>query len=217
MKIIKSMTQINQGVGYLTARHPKLLIAHQTIIENQFTVPLRLRNAGFIDLVEIIIAQQVSKQSASAITGRLHQHFTSPSPEVLCKASDEDWRIVGLSRPKIKTVRALSVALIGESLNLENLGRLDAESAIKSLCAIHGIGPWTAQIYLMFCLGHADIFPAGDVALQDAISRLFNIKPRANPKQTKQISDQWSPWRGVAARILWSYYACYKNKDGVIP
>jgi len=91
---------------------------------------------------------------------------------------------------------------------------MPAESAHRILCTVHGIGPWTADIYLLFCVGHADIWPAGDLALQEAARIALALPSRPDAKQTSHLAEPWRPWRGVAARLLWAYYRAIKQRDG---
>ena len=122
---------------------------------------------------------------------------------------------LGLSQPKIKTLKAIATAVSKGAINLEALGSMEADDAHNALVALHGIGPWTADIYLLFCLGHADAFPAGDLALQEAARIAFGLKTRPDAKQMRARAEAWRPWRGVAAHLLWAYYAAIKRRDPV--
>jgi DNA-3-methyladenine glycosylase II len=177
--------------------------------------PLRRREAGFAGLAAIIVAQQVSTASAAAIFGRL-QAFIMPleAPEI-AKATEEDLRACGLSNAKIRALRALAHAIVEGGLDLKGLADLDAEDAHKALVAVKGIGPWTADIFLLFCLGHPDAFPAGDVALQEAAKVALNLKRRPDAARLERIAERWRPLRGVAARMLWAYYRGVKARSGM--
>ena len=121
-----------------------------------------------------------------------------------------------MSRPKIKTLRAISEAIAG-GLALDDLAHLPEDEAIARLTAVSGIGPWTADIYLMFCIGRADVFAAGDLALQIAAQMLMGLDERPTAKEIAAIAaERWSPWRTVAAGLLWAYYAEAK-KRGAVP
>jgi DNA-3-methyladenine glycosylase II len=119
----------------------------------------------------------------------------------------------GLSAPKIRTLKALAKAIDSGVLDLPSLIHLPADEAHKSLTALHGIGPWTADIYLLFCLGHADAWPAGDLALQEAARLLLALEKRPTAKEMLPLAEAWRPWRGAAACILWSYYRAAKQRD----
>ena len=122
---------------------------------------------------------------------------------------------LGLSSPKIKTVKALGHAMARGEIDLDALGEMPADDAHAALVKLHGIGPWTADIYLLFCLGHADAWPAGDLALQEAARTAFNLRRRPDAKALTRLAEAWRPWRGVAAHLLWAYYKAVKQRDGV--
>jgi len=177
------------------------------------TPPLRKRDPGFRGLAAIVVSQQLSTASAAAIRKRIEDRFPDFAPERLLAASDEDLRACGLSAPKIRTLRAVAEAAAG--LPLEATAGLPAEEIHARLVAIKGVGPWTADIYLLFCLGHADAFPAGDLALQEAARIAYGLNARPGPKELFAIAERWRPWRGVAAKLLWAYYGVVKGRNGV--
>ncbi len=177
--------------------------------------PLRRREPGFAGLAAIIVSQQVSVASASAIYGRLEARIAPLEAARLAAATDEDLRVCGLSAPKIRTLRAAAEAIIESRLDLEGLSALDAEDAHEALVAVKGIGPWTADIFLLFCLGHPDAFPAGDLALQEAAKLALALKSRPDALRLERIAERWRPWRGVAARMLWAYYRAVKARSGM--
>jgi len=123
---------------------------------------------------------------------------------------------LGLSAAKIKTLKSLARAIADERVNLDVLAEEDADSAHHTLTALHGIGPWTADVYLLFCLGHGDAWPAGDLAVQEAIRIGLGLKDRPNAKQMAPIAEPWRPMRGAAAHLWWSYYRATKKREGVI-
>ena len=130
-------------------------------------------------------------------------------------ASDEALKLCGLSTPKIKALRALARAVAQEDLDLVGLGALDAAEAHDALVKVSGIGPWTADIFLLFCLGHPDAFPVGDLALQEATRLALGLKKRPDPKRLEKLAERWRPFRGVAARMLWAYYRVAKARSGM--
>jgi DNA-3-methyladenine glycosylase II len=168
--------------------------------------PLRRRADGFAGLAAIIVAQQLSTASANAIWGRLAAAVDPLGPAAILKARPAKLARVGLSAAKIRTLKAIAKAVEREELALHNLAALEAEDAHAALTAVHGIGPWTADIYLLSCLGHADAWPAGDLALQEAARVAFALPVRPNAKEMQALAEPWRPWRAIAARILWTYY-----------
>jgi DNA-3-methyladenine glycosylase II len=168
--------------------------------------PLRRREDGFAALAAIIVAQQLSTASADAIWGRLAAAFDPFEPAAILRARPARLARAGLSRPKIRALKAIARAVTRGDLALAGLAELAAEEAHAALTAIHGIGPWTADIYLLSCLGHGDAWPAGDLALQEAARVAFALPARPTAKEMLALAEAWRPWRAVAARILWSYY-----------
>jgi DNA-3-methyladenine glycosylase II len=168
--------------------------------------PLRRRSDGFAGLAAIIVAQQLSTASANAIWNRLAAAFDPFDPQAILRARAPRLKKIGLSAPKIRTLKAIARAIVDGELALAALGELAAEDAHATLTAVHGIGPWTADIYLLSCLGHADAWPAGDLALQEAARVAFALPTRPSVKEMHALAETWRPWRAVAARILWSYY-----------
>ncbi len=173
--------------------------------------PLRRREPGFAGLAWIVVGQQVSTASANAIYARLNAAFPQLEARALGLASDEVLRGCGLSSPKMKTLRAIAHALESKSLDLDALAGMTAEAAHAALCAVHGIGPWTADIFLLFCLGHPDAWPAGDLALQEGARIALGLRTRPDTKKLEKIGERWRPLRGVAARLLWAYYRVIKE------
>jgi DNA-3-methyladenine glycosylase II len=177
--------------------------------------PLRRREPGFPGLAWIVVGQQLSVASARAIWGRLEAKLAPPSPETFLAASDADLKACGLSAPKIRTLRGLSERLVAGAVALDELAEWPADAAQDALVALPGIGPWTAQIYLLFCLGHADAFPAGDLALQEAARDAFGLPARPREKEFLAFAERWRPWRGAAAKMLWAHYHVMKAREGV--
>lgn len=167
---------------------------------------LRAREPGFSGLVRIIVSQQLSTASAAAIWGRVQARFPLPSPADLLAATDAELREAGLSAPKIRTLREVAAAVAEGRLPLDGLADAPADEAHRLLVAVRGIGPWTADIYLLFCLGHADAFPAGDLALQEAARLAYGLDARPSARDLTTLAETWRPWRGVAAHVLWAAY-----------
>lgn len=154
----------------------------------------------------------VSRASAAAILGRFTGLVDPMAPAGVLGAGETVFRAAGLSRPKQRTILALARA-VNDGLDLDHLCSLDADEAIARLTAVDGIGPWTAQVYLLFAAGHPDVFPAKDVALQSAVGHALGISPRPSDKALGKIAESWSPWRGSAARLFWAYYRDMKGRD----
>ena len=180
-------------------------------------LPLRRTAPGFASLANIIVSQQVSKASADAIFGRLaaldvlHDtaHFLRSDPAILLGA--------GLSRPKLRTLLLTAAACEDNSLDLHGLCSLPAEEAIAGMTLVPGIGPWTAEVYLLFAAGHPDVFPGGDIALQNAFQMIFDLAERPSAKKLSEAALTWSPHRGAASRLLWAYYGVKRGLAGKTP
>jgi DNA-3-methyladenine glycosylase II len=176
---------------------------------------LRRRPAGFPGLCAIVCSQQLSTASAAAIWGRLAAAFDPFHHDALRRARAAKLARMGLSRPKIKTMKSIGSAIAKGKIDLDALAAMEADEAHAALTALHGVGPWTADIYLLFCLGHADAWPAGDLALQEATRLAFGLKRRPVTKDMIKLAEEWRPWRGVAAHLLWNYYRAVKRRDPV--
>ncbi len=206
MRIIHSDACIAEGAAHLAAVEPRFAMALDTV----GTLPLRRRKDGFAALVDAIVSQQVSVAAADAIYGRL-KDANLIGPRKIMWASDEDLRACGLSRQKIRYARALAEARI----DFKALRNAPTEKVIAELTAVSGIGVWTAEIYAMFSLGHADVFAPGDLALQESARILFDLDERPREKAFRTLAEPWSPWRSVAARLLWAYYHVAKDREGI--
>jgi len=177
--------------------------------------PLRRRAGGFAGLASIVCSQQLSIASAAAIWKRLEAAFDPFDHRAVLAARTPRLQRAGLSMPKIKTFREVARAVRDGRIDLDALAGMPADEAHASLVAIKGIGPWTADIYLLFCIGHADAFPAGDLALQEAARIGFKKRKRPDAKQLTKLAEVWRPYRGVAACVLWSYYRVVKRREAV--
>ena len=205
-RIIESATCVAEGADWLAAREPRFAEA----LELCGPLPLRRRPDGFEALLSAIVGQQVSIASAAAIWKRLEEvGLTDKDAEAA--AAPEALRAAGLSRPKIAYVQGLARS----GIDFEGLRTRPDEEVIATLTAIKGIGVWTAEIYAMFALGRADVFAAGDLALQEAARVLFELPERPSPAHLRAMAEDWSPWRAVAARLLWAYYRAIKQREGI--
>ena len=185
-----------------------------TILSQAGRPPLRRRADGFAGLASIVVSQQVSRASANAIWDRLTAACDPFDHTAVLRARPAKLARAGLSAPKIRTLKAIAKAIDRGELDLPSLVEMPADEAHAALTAVHGIGPWTADVYLLFCLGHADTWPAGDLALQEAARLLLALKTRPTPKEMGPLAESWRPWRGAAACMLWSYYRITKQRDG---
>jgi DNA-3-methyladenine glycosylase II len=174
--------------------------------------PLWERVQGFHTLIHIILEQQVSLASAKAAYTRLEEAVHLLTPENFLNLTDEELKQVGFSRQKTRYGRELANAILDESLDLSSLAGLEDEEARERLMKVKGIGPWTADIYLLMALGRPDIWPNGDLALEVAIQQVKGLEKRPTPDEARIISKAWQPWRAVAARLLWhAYLSVRKN------
>jgi DNA-3-methyladenine glycosylase II len=209
MRRIVTLDDIAEGLDALGRLDPRLIAVRGAAGE----VPLRRTEPGFASLVSVVVSQQVSRASADAIMGRLTKLVDPLTPENFVAAGEAAWREAGLSRGKMRALVATGEALASGSLDLDTAAGLEAVDAIRHMTAVHGIGPWTAEVYLLVAAGHPDIFPAKDVALQSAVGEAFGIDPRPTDRELAKIAESWSPWRGVAARLFWAYYRSRRGRE----
>lgn len=209
MRRIDTAGDIQAGLAALAAGDERLARA----IPLAGPVPLRRKPPGFAALAEIILSQMVSKASAAALWRKLEAATGGIDPQTILALSSEASRAAGLSRAKTETLARVSEAVIAGQLDLDHLCAIDGKEAIAAMTAIKGVGPWTAEVYLLFCAGHPDVFPAGDVALQSAAAHALELDERPSPRVLSGLAEPWSPWRGVAARLLWAYYARVMRRD----
>jgi DNA-3-methyladenine glycosylase II len=207
--VIATEADIAAGLEVLIARDPRLRAVYAVAGE----VPLRRRPDGLEGLVRIIMGQQLSTASAEAIWGRLRSAYDPFHHTTLRRARVSKLQRIGLSAAKIKTLRAIAAAVEAGAIDFSALIDMPVDEAHALLTAIHGIGPWTADLYLLSCLGHADAWPAGDLALQEAARLAFGLKARPSAKDMAALAESWRPWRAVAARLLWSYYRAVKRRE----
>jgi DNA-3-methyladenine glycosylase II len=207
---IRTEADLDSGISQLVATDPRL--AHVLTVGGR--PPLRRREGSFAGLASIVVSQQLSTASASAIWMRLAAAYDPLDPAAIRRARPQRLKRIGLSSAKIRTLKAIGTAITSGELDLAGLGAHDADDAHRILTSVHGIGPWTADIYLLVCLGHSDAWPAGDLALQEAARMAFALEHRPTTRQMGPLADPWRPWRAVAARLLWSYYRALKGREG---
>ena len=202
---IDTEAQLAQAARHLVALEPRFA----PVLEAG-PLPLRRRSDGFEALLSAIVSQQVSVASAAAIWARVEAAGLARA-SAMAWATDEDLRAVGLSRPKQRYARALAQA----DLDYGRLREASSDEVIATLVALPGVGLWTAEIYAKFALGHADVFAAGDLALQEAARGMFDLPERPSEKEFRGMAQAWSPVRAVAARALWVYYRLEKDREGI--
>jgi DNA-3-methyladenine glycosylase II len=204
-RIIVSEACVKEGADWLARREARFAEA----LELTGPLPLRRRTDGFEALLSAVVSQQLSVSAADSIWNRLVKADLT-SPDAVVQAEDDALRECGLSRPKIRYARGLAQS----GLDFDLLRALPTEKVITELTELKGIGKWTAEIYAMFSLGRADVFAAGDLALQESARLLFELDARPSERELDQMASEWSPWRSVAARLLWSYYRVAKDREG---
>lgn len=212
MKPIQTKEDVEKGLQALLKLDPRLL----PIAEKAGELPLRLQDPGFAGLTRIIIGQHVSTASAAAIHARFVSEINPITPQNFLNAGEDAWIRIGLTRAKQTTIKNLSEQILNGNLDLADLIRLPAEQAITQLTSLKGIGPWTAEVYLLFSAGHPDIFAAGDLALREAVREAFEMKERPSEGDLRQIAKLWTPYRGVATRLFWSYYEKTKQSKNTM-
>lgn len=212
LRLIETDEDIRAGVRSLRRKCKAIRRMHDLVGDP----PLRRYPPNFEALARIVVGQQLSIASARAIWDRLAalgpvaaKELLRHKPAVLAGA--------GLSNAKIKTLRAVSEAVIKDGLDFTTLALADDDTVRSRLTQIHGIGPWTADIFVMFAIGRADAWASGDLALQVAAGRILGLETRPTALELDEISLRWRPWRGVAARLLWAHYAFKPGAETTAP
>ena len=205
--VIESEADIARGAEFLVAREPCFA---NVIVVHGLPSPRRVEN-NLQNLLKIVTEQLISLKAADAIWQRIETCLHPFEPGEILKLGLDDLRNLGLTRAKARSFHAISEAIQGGVLNFESLHRVPDQGVLDKLMALPGIGPWTADIYLLSALGRADACPAGDLALQVAAQDLFELKDRPTSKAFLIKAENWKPWRSVAARLLWSHYRGLKG------
>lgn len=204
-RLIGTEADIAEGTVALAAIDPAFAALAQ------LTPPLRRRPAGYATLLQAIVGQQVSTASAAAIWARVAEAGLT-DPQAARTAGVEGLRAVGLSRPKVRYALALADAALDYGAH----EKMEDAAVIADLIRVPGIGRWTAEIYALAALGRPDVFPAGDLALQEAARILYDLDARPDERQLRAMAERWSPWRAVAARLLWELYRIEKQREGTL-
>jgi len=209
---LNTQADLEAAIHALVRQDPRL----KPVLESAGVPALRRREPGYAGLAAIVCGQQLSTASAAAIWARLTAAFDPFHHDTLRKARADHLGRLGLSAAKIKTLKSLAREIASERLNLDVLANEEADAAHNALTALHGIGPWTADVYLLFCLGHGDAWPAGDLAVQEAVKIGLGLMTRPTAKQMAALAEPWRPLRGAAAHLWWSYYRALKKRARVI-
>ena len=213
MRRIETDDDVTAGLEALLRLDPALA----PVVAEAGPVPLRRRAPGFTGLARIVVSQQVSAAAAEAIWTRFTTRLGGdPTPEAILALDDTELKAGGLSSPKVRTLRAMAEAA-RDGLDVAALAGRPAEEAIEALVRIKGIGPWTAEVWLLFCAGHPDVWPAGDLALRIAVGEAFGHAERPSEADCRARAALWSPWRGVAARLFWAWYGARRAKGAGLP
>ena len=206
-RILTSEDCMAEGAAWLAKAEPRF--AHA--LELTGTPPLRRRDDGFAQLLSAIVSQQVSTHAARAIWGRMEDAGLT-TPAAVLAADDATLRAPGLSGQKMRYARALASA----GIDFDALRTLPDADVTRILVEVPGIGRWTAEIYAMFSLGRADVFAPADLALQESARRLFGLEDRPREATLRTMAGAWSPWRTVAAGLLWAYYRVETDREGIL-
>lgn len=205
-RILSTPGCMAEGAAWLAAADP----AFARALDLCGPPPLRRKPDGFAALLEAIVSQQVSTQAARAILGRVEAAGLR-DPAAVLAADEETLRACGLSRQKVRYVRALAAA----GIDYDALREAPLPEIVETLTAVPGVGRWTAEIYAMFSLGRADVFAPADLALQEGARMLLDLPERPREAALRSLAERWSPWRSVAAGMIWAYYGAMKKREGV--
>ena len=197
---------MKKGIPYLLKKDK----VFQQILDLYGEPTISSRKEGFESLCKLIIEQQVSLASAKACYLKMESFLIKVTPQNIINASDEDFRNNSVSKQKTVYLKELSKAIISKQLDLESLSQKSEEQVKQELTAIKGIGNWTAEVYIMFCLQKEDIFPIGDIALQNTLKELFPVNTK---EEMIQLSENWKPNRSLATHFLWHYYLKKRNRE----
>ncbi|MBX2805520.1 MAG: DNA-3-methyladenine glycosylase 2 family protein [Hyphomicrobiales bacterium] len=211
--LISTEADLAAHISALVTIHPAFDAMHKIAGD----VPVRRTDCGFRGLFWIITGQQISVAAGRAIFARAEAALDALTPDCVLTTQDTVMKSAGLSAPKIRTLRAAADAIRRRELDIDNLHSLEASDAIAQLCSVKGVGRWTAEVYLLFALGHPDVFPAGDLALKEGVRLGFNLPQRPGEKDLVLRAEAWRPLRSAAARLTWAYYGAVKRGGDATP
>jgi DNA-3-methyladenine glycosylase II len=207
-----TLADLTAARQHLAERDPALARAHAQTPPFEW----RVRQAGFVGLFRMIVEQQVSVASAASVWARLEAGLGGITPQNLLAHDLDSLRGMGLSRQKATYGQGMARAQMEGTIDLEHLSTVGDVEAIEALTALKGVGLWTAEAYLLLCEGRTDVFPGGDVALQEAIKWADRSETRPDTKQAYARAEAWRPWRGVATHLLWAWYTGVKKGEIVL-
>lgn len=210
MTVLATQADLQDAIGRLVQADERLV----PVLARAGMPALRRREPGFAGLAHIVTGQQLSTAAAAAVWGRVSTGLGAVTPETVAAASDEALGGLGLSRAKVRSLKAIAAEVGAGRLDLDGLATVAADAAHDVLLALPGIGPWTADVYLLFCLGNADAWPVGDLAVQEAVRAGLDLPTRPPVKQMAGLAEPWRPFRGAAAHLWWAYYASLKRREG---
>jgi DNA-3-methyladenine glycosylase II len=211
MGIIYAPDGLDEGIAALSGEP-----VFRAILDRAGPPRFRRRRNGFPTLLHIILEQQVSIDAAAAMHRRLASICVPLEPKPFLALDDATLRSCGFSRQKMGYARGLSDAVVSGRFDFERLARAGDEEAEAELVALKGIGRWSAEIYLIFALGRANIWPAGDLGLQLAIAECLNLDARPKELAVREMGEQWRPWRTVAACLFWQSYLHARNRTAPV-
>jgi DNA-3-methyladenine glycosylase II len=201
--------QLSKAVRHLAKECTIIQTAHAYVGVPEW----RTRQGDYAGLARIIAYQQLSTKAAGTIWGRVEVLLGKVTPKAVLAADIDALRACGLSRPKISHLRSIATAIEDGSLNFRRLEKKSDDDARQELVAVKGIGPWTADIYLMSCLGRWDVFPHADIGLSEAYKMISGERKRHPPKKFLKTGNRWRPYRGVAAHLLWAYINAVREEQ----
>lgn len=196
---------MQQAISYLTSKDETL----KFILDNFGNPIIQKREEGFASMCHIILEQQVSIASAKACYVKLENHFGKITPEIIINASDDELRNCGISRQKIIYLKDLANKGLSNAIDFESYTTKSEEQIREELITIKGVGNWSIEVYLMFCLQSPDIIPLGDIAIKNTLKELYNCQTQ---EEMQSISDNWKPFRTFASYTIWHYYLKKRNK-----
>lgn len=196
---LHDLPEIAEAMKALVKKHPEFKTAMQKIGK----LPWKKQQDGFEGLVNIIIGQQVSVAAAAHIVARLKPLMDEFTPENFLQLTEDKLREIGFSRQKVSYARDIAKRMISGEFDPEALRDMDTDEALDALTELKGIGVWSAEIYLMFCLGKPDVWPADDIGLQNGLQRFNGYKNRPDAERTREVGEKWAPYRSAAALIIW--------------
>jgi DNA-3-methyladenine glycosylase II len=212
MLTLESDDDIKTSVAGLLAIEPRFA----RIVDSHGLPPLRRMDDGLESLLRIVTDQLISLKAGEAIWRRIEQELKPFEPTRISRMRETSLMKLGLSGAKARCFKSVAKAVTDRSFSFEGLHKLSDTEVLTTLMALKGIGPWTADIYLLSAMGRADAWPVGDLALQVGVQHLFEIPERPSPRHMASLAESWRPWRSVAARLLWSHYRGLKGMSQTV-